>query len=161
MKLKFTHSFLNWLLIIVFCVIVSVLIFLGANKNVSENKAQQGNIEYVRIANKLIKVDLALTEESQEEGLSGRNFLNDDQGMLFVFNIPDKYSFWMKDMNSSIDIIWISDAMHVVYIKKDATPQSYPDSFTPGAPAKYVLEVVSGFSEKNNLKEGDTVEFLP
>ena len=83
-----------------------------------------------------------------------------DEGMLFVFNHTGKYPFWMKDMNFPIDIIWIGEDLRVVYIKKDAKPESYPETFTPNQDAKYVLEVFSSFSEKNNLKEGDRVKFL-
>jgi uncharacterized membrane protein (UPF0127 family) len=65
----------------------------------------------------------------------------------------------MKDMNFPIDIIWISEDLNIVYIKKDARPELFPESYRPETKAKYVLEVVSGFSEKNNLKVGDRVEF--
>jgi len=71
------------------------------------------NTRYVKIAGQNIKVDLALTPETQEKGLSGRSGLKDDEGMLFVFEKPDKYSFWMKDMNFPIDIIWMGEDMRV------------------------------------------------
>ena len=118
-----------------------------------------GNIKYVRIAGQNIKVDLALTKEARERGLSGRSGLKENQGMLFVFEKPDRYPFWMKDMNFAIDIIWISEGLKVIFIKKGALPESYPENFLSGGNAKYVLEVVAGFSEKNNLKKGDSVLF--
>ena len=118
-------------------------------------------IHYVKIAGVTLKVDLALTPETQEQGLSGRSELKEDESMLFVFNHTDKYPFWMKDMNFPIDIIWIGEDLRVVYIKKDAKLESYPEVFAPDKDARYVLEVFSSFSEKNNLKEGDKVEFLP
>jgi hypothetical protein len=64
-------------------------------------------------------------------------------------------------MNFPIDMIWIDENLKVVYIQKSAEPSSYPNSFTPNTNARYVLEVVSGFSENNNLKIGDTIQFLP
>jgi uncharacterized membrane protein (UPF0127 family) len=79
--------------------------------------------------------------------------------MLFVFDRPDTYSFWMKDMNFPIDIIWLSSDMKVVYTKKNARPELYPEIYIPKEKAKYVLEVVAGFSDKNNLQEGDSVLF--
>lgn len=117
------------------------------------------NIKYVKIAGQNIKVILAETTLEQNRGLSGREKLNENEGMLFVFNHEGNYPFWMKDMNFPIDIIWLDENLKVVYIKKNALPQSYPESFSPGTNAKYVLEVNAGFSEKNNLKEGDTAEF--
>lgn len=121
-----------------------------------------GKIQHVNIAEQEIKVDLALTAAEQEQGLSGRPGLAENTGMLFVFPNPGNYQFWMKDMNFPIDMIWLSSDLKVVYIEKNATPESYPETFGPGendGSAKYVLEVVSGFSDKNNLKVGDEVFF--
>jgi uncharacterized membrane protein (UPF0127 family) len=117
------------------------------------------NIKSVKIAGQDIKVDLALTGERQMQGLSGLSDLAEDHGLLFVFEKPGKYYFWMKGMNFPIDIIWITENMKVVYIKKNAPPDSYPETFGPDANTKYVLEIRSGFSDKNNLKVGDSVLF--
>lgn len=117
------------------------------------------NINLVEVGGEKIMVDVANTPESRTLGLSGRKSLENDEGMLFVFDQPSKYSFWMKDMNFPIDIIWLDESKKIVHIKKDARPELYPESYAPRGDAKYVLEVVSGFSEKNNLKEGDKVKF--
>ena len=145
--------------------ILVVVVFLVAGffliKNNSSKNVEVNQIHFVKIAGKILKVDLALTLEEQEQGLSGRNKLREDESMLFVFDYINKHPFWMKDMNFAIDIIWIGENLRVVYIKKNAQPESYPETFLPKQDAKYVLEVLSQFSEKNNLKEGDRVEFLP
>ncbi|KKP89822.1 hypothetical protein A2456_00110 [Candidatus Nomurabacteria bacterium RIFOXYC2_FULL_36_19] len=120
------------------------------------------NIKYVKIAGQEIKVDLALTKEARAQGLSGRKDLKENEGMLFVFERSGNYLFWMKDMFFSIDIIWLGEDMKVIYIKKDARPELYPEIYgsQEGKPdARFILEVVSGFSDKNNLKVGDGVEF--
>jgi len=119
------------------------------------------NIRHIKIAGKTLKIELALTSEAQQKGLSGRERLKINESMLFVFDRPGKYEFWMKDMSFPIDIIWIGEDMRIVYIKKNALPESYPEVFTSDQDAQYVLEVVSRFSEENNLKEEDEVEFLP
>ena len=127
------------------------------------------DIQYVKIAGQSVKVDLALTPLEQEQGLSGRTELGPNEGMLFVFQEPGKYFFWMKDMKFAIDMIWlaprslgevgIEEDLQVVYIKKDAKPESYPDLFGPDQNSKYVLEVSSGFSDKYNLQIGDRAGF--
>ena len=152
-----------WILAIGFLIVL--VFFLLNQQNNSEINSQVKNlptdkIQYVKIAGVTLKIDLALTPEAREKGLSGRKELKNDEGMLFVFNHMDKYPFWMKDMNFPIDIIWIGEDYRVVYIKKNASPESYPETFVSTQNARYVLEVISGFSEKNNLKEGDEVEFL-
>ena len=142
--------FFYFLIVIVF--IIS-LFFIPQKKDVSD-------IKYVKIAGQNIRVDLALTPIEQEKGLSGRGSLGAGEGVLFVFDHPDKYLFWMKDMNFSIDIIWIGEDQKIVYIKKDARPESYPEIYKPNDNAKYILEVTSGFAEKNNLQVGNEVNFV-
>jgi uncharacterized membrane protein (UPF0127 family) len=146
------------------------LVFFVLNKN-SKNLTleimqppqivrQETNIKYVLVAGQKIKVDLAINQEEKNQGLSGCLSLDEGTGMLFIFEQPAKYAFWMKDMNFSIDIIWIAENFEITYIKKDAKPESFPESFTPIRDAKYILEVPAGFSDKYNLKEFDKVEFL-
>jgi uncharacterized membrane protein (UPF0127 family) len=137
--------------------LVSVVVFLALLFNIP---CKQENIKFVKIAGQDIKVDLALTPAEHEQGLSGRQNLKENAGMLFIFSRSGKYPFWMKDMNFPIDMIWLSEDLRIVYIKKNAAPESYPESFGPDTNAKYVLEVVSGFSDKNNLKTGDSVSFI-
>lgn len=166
--------------------VIIILIFVGgvvawhffsANTKVPQKVAveqnnlkveEKSNISQVQIAGKNIKVEIADTDESREKGLSGHALLKDDEGMLFIFDHPSKYAFWMKDMNFPIDIIWMtsselgeSNDLQVVFIQKNAEPSSYPSVFLPSNPANYVLEVNAGFSQKNNLQIGDTAKFLP
>ena len=139
------------------CILVVVAGFLLIN---NDSYHSPSHIKYIKIAGQDIKVELAITPAQQEQGLSGRNELKENEGMLFAFPQPGKYYFWMKDMNFPIDMIWIGKDMRIIYIKKDARPESYPETYGPGKDAKYILEVVSGFSEKNNLKEDNKVEFI-
>jgi uncharacterized membrane protein (UPF0127 family) len=143
-------------------ILVSVFVFLCLfliNNNFSK-KLEVSNIKYVKISDVFVKVDLALTREEQERGLSVKKYMKDDEGMLFVFKKSAKYNFWMKDMSFPIDIIWINDKMRVVYIEKNVKADTYPQTFGSNQEARYVLEVNAGFSEKNNLKENDFVVFL-
>lgn len=114
----------------------------------------------VKIGNAVVKIDVVDTPAERERGLSGHPGLKNDEGLFFIFENSGKYGFWMKDMLFSIDIIWINDREEIVYIKKNATPASYPEVFTPTADAKYVLEVVSGFADENNISVGDKVELF-
>lgn len=141
--------------------LVVVGFVLARNYVFKKNNIEASSIQYIKIAGQKIKVDLALTPKEQEQGLSGRAGLNENAGMLFVFKNPSRNFFWMKDMNFPIDMVWVSEDLHVIYIEKDAKPESYPEAFGPNKNTKYVLEAVSGFSDKNNLKEEDSVELLP
>ncbi len=112
----------------------------------------------VTINNKTFLVDTATTPAQWEEGLSGRSPLSPETGMLFIFNKPDNYGFWMKDMNFPLDIVWISTDLHVIHIEKNLSPQTYPTVYYPNAPAKFVLEILAGQTDANNIKIGDLVK---
>jgi uncharacterized membrane protein (UPF0127 family) len=113
----------------------------------------------VILGGKTFIVDVANTKYSLEKGLSGREPLSDDQGMLFIFPTEDEYGFWMKDMKFPIDIIWINSQMKIVHIEKSVSPNTYPKILTPTAPAIYVLEISAGQSDLLNIKIGDSVIF--
>jgi uncharacterized membrane protein (UPF0127 family) len=130
---------------------LAVFSFLANNpKNISSSQS------VVKIGNTEVQVEVAVTPEAQEQGLSGRPGLKDKEGMLFVFDAPAKHYFWMKDMNFPIDMIFLDSNSKVVYIKKNAQPESYPDTFGGELDSKYVLEVVSGFSDIHNIQVGDS-----
>ena len=105
-----------------------------------------------------IAVEIADNFEKWRQGLSGREALNADEGMLFVF--PDKQirNFWMKDMNFPLDIIWI-DNDKIVNISENLSPEGEvpENSYSSILPANYVLEVNGGFAGKNNVKTGDNI----
>ena len=113
----------------------------------------------VAIDGAVVQAKIADTEALREQGLSGTQPLAQDQGMLFVFDSPGYYSFWMKDMNYPIDMIWIGADKKVVYIQPDAMPASYPETFVSTVPAQYVIEVPDGFAKLHAIKAGDAVVF--
>jgi len=149
---------------IYFFVILAMLGFLVfysvKNKRVVVEIPKKSQIQFIKLGDEEIKVEVVDTIESRAQGLSGKSSLEEDEGMLFVFDIAGVYPFWMKDMNFPIDIIWMDENQKVIYIKKNATPESYPESFWPKENSKYVLEVSSMFTNKHNIKLGDKLEFL-
>lgn len=107
-----------------------------------------------------LQVEVANTNASRELGLSGRKEMCDDEGLLFVFDVPGKYGFWMKDMNFPIDIIWINQNGIVVNIERDVSPESYKEkkTFINQSEASYVLEINAGMAEKFGLYLGSKVK---
>jgi hypothetical protein len=128
------------------------------NKNQTEEKKPK-----VKINNTEIEVEIADTPEKRTKGLSGRDSLDQNKGMLFVFPKGSNATFWMKDMKFDLDIIWIRDSKIVKIDKKAKAPKAgTPDNkltlYHSEGPIDYVLEANSGFSDKNNIKVGDKVE---
>lgn len=106
---------------------------------------------FAEINKKEIELLLALKSEEIIKGLSGKKSLEENQGMLFVFEKPDRYGFWMKEMNFPIDIIWIDKNYKIIEITKNIKPDSYPKIFRPKKPAKFVLETNIGLADKNKI----------
>lgn len=104
-----------------------------------------------------VRVIEAKTRVEITRGLSGRPALLDGEGMLFYFDKPGYYAFWMPKMKFSIDIIWIGESLKVVDITKDVAPSTFPRLFRPSEPAMYVLEVPAGWSSEVEIILGDTV----
>ena len=59
---------------------------------------------------------------SWEKGLAVKDQLKENEAMFFVFDKPEKHSFWMKDMNFPIDIIWLDSTDKVVHIEQNLQP---------------------------------------
>lgn len=105
-------------------------------------------------------VFVADTQSKRDKGLSGRKKLGLFEGMYFIFHKDGRYGIWMKDMKFPIDIIWLDRNHEVVHIEKNISPETFPKVFTPSKPARYVLEVKSGFSDRHFLKKGDVFTSL-
>lgn len=113
--------------------------------------------EKVELRGEFVKIAIADTESLRAQGLSGISKLGPDEGMLFIFPRDGKYAFWMKDMRFSIDILWLSSEGVVVDMVERVSPSTYPDSFIPETPARYVLELPEGYVEAHGVKVGDIV----
>lgn len=113
---------------------------------------------YVKINDHIIKVEIAREPDEQKQGLSDRESLCADCGMLFVFPQKQIRSFWMKNMNFPIDIIWIQDN-GIAHISENLAPESKAPEKTYSSilPVNYVLEVNAGITNKLGIKVGDEV----
>lgn len=104
-----------------------------------------------------VVAEVADTPQERARGLGGRESLEGGAGMWFVFEEDGLWPFWMKDTLVELDIIWVSADGTIVTIAHGAEPDSYPQSFAPTAPARYVLEVPGGFAARHGIAEGDKI----
>jgi uncharacterized membrane protein (UPF0127 family) len=107
-----------------------------------------------------VDVEIARTDEERERGLMFREALGEHEGMLFPFDVPRRYGFWMKDVRIALDIVWLDAAGRIVFIEANAQPcagESCP-MYWPEKKASFVLEVAGGFAERHGVALGDTVK---
>ena len=119
--------------------------------------ASQPKWQKIKIGSAEIRVEMADTVIKRYRGLSGRKFLIQDQGMLFVFPAPGHYGFVMRGMKFPLDFVWLDANKKVVETTTHIKPSSYPKVFRPSRPVQYVLEVNAGWVEKNNIQPGLSV----
>ncbi len=107
----------------------------------------------------VLTVELANSVAEQAQGLSDRPSLAPDRGMLFTFATDTMPSFWMKDMNFPIDMIWLSAAGEIKDLDTNVSTSTYPQTFAPKTPVRYVLEVNANYAREHNLNLGDFIHF--
>ena len=142
MKRNFTKIFAVFLL----------MFLIGCAKNLDEVLIDNGN--------KLISVNVEIADDNDERarGLMFRENLDQNEGMLFVFDDEDYRSFWMKNTLIPLGMIFIDKNFKIVDIK-NAGPckEDHCTPYKSYKPAQYVLEVNSGFTTENNVQVGDRV----
>ena len=106
-----------------------------------------------------INLELAITPAERAKGLMHRKYLEENSGMLFVFEQEGKPEFWMNNTLIPLDIIFIDSNKKITDIMAAEPCKKEPcKSYTPKAEAKYVLELNSGFAEKHNIQIGEEVK---
>jgi uncharacterized membrane protein (UPF0127 family) len=103
-----------------------------------------------------IEVELAQDDAERQLGLMYRDKMAENQGMLFIFEGEQTRSFWMKNTVLPLDMLFINAKNEIVTIHKSTTPYS-EESYASTKPAKYVLEVNAGFTEKHKIAVGNRI----
>lgn len=104
-------------------------------------------------------LDLAKTPEQSRQGLSNRASLEQNQGMLFIYAEKQNLTFWMKEMNFDIDLVWLVDGKIMAYIENMPKP---PENtalkdlllYTSPMPVNQVLELPAGTIERLKVEVG-------
>lgn len=102
------------------------------------------------------EVELAETNAERAQGLMFRRSLEEGTGMLFLYPRSQRISMWMKNTFIPLDIIFIDEVGRIVRIAQRTIPESTA-SISSGEPAKAVLEVNAGVTQRLGIDEGDQV----
>jgi uncharacterized membrane protein (UPF0127 family) len=108
-------------------------------------------------------LELALDDDTRFQGLSDRDHIASDGGMLFVFDRPRRLQFVMRRCLVPIDIVFLDPAgrvtaMHEMQVEPYDRPERQLTRYGSGYPAQFVLEFAGGTLEKLDLAPGDRVE---
>lgn len=109
-------------------------------------------MKQLKIGNKSYIVRISYTQQEKNQGLQQITRLDDNEGMLFVYDEPQDVSFWMKNTSIPLDIIFINEDEEVISVK-----QGFPmseESITESN-VQYVLEV----NQNSGVQPGDELDF--
>lgn len=110
-----------------------------------------------------VSLEIVDSPEERAVGLMNRTVLAPNWGMLFVFDQSGRHYFWMKNTLVALDMIWLDENQKIVGIRHalpcEAEPCPVYAPEDPDASAKFVVEVNSGFSEKNGVRQGQKIAF--
>lgn len=118
---------------------------------------KDGELELINDGKVIQKLDIEIAdnETTRAQGLMYRSSMQENQAMLFIMDSEEIQSFYMKNTRIPLDIIYFSADSVVVDIKKDTKP--FDTTGLPSAkPAKFVLEVNAGLSDKWGIEVGKT-----
>tara|TARA_Y100000310_G_C20700181_1_gene828985 strand:- start:844 stop:1242 length:399 start_codon:yes stop_codon:yes gene_type:complete len=106
--------------------------------------------------NSCFEVEVAETLEQQSLGLMFRDSLDQNKGMLFVYESTEPRSFWMQNTFIPLDIIWIDSNFKVTKIQR-ANPCQGPCEVYTGY-GQYILELNQGTANNLGLEVGEEIK---
>lgn len=104
---------------------------------------------------KQLDIEVADTENKRQIGLMNRSQMDEDKGMLFIFENDNTSGFWMKETRIPLDIIFVGKDSIVINVQKNAKPYDL-NTYPASAPYRYALEVNGGSADKWGIQEGKT-----
>lgn len=105
-----------------------------------------------------VNIEIVEDDFHTQQGLMYRSSMKEDNGMLFIFKDEKPRSFWMRNTQIGLDIIYTDASGKIVSMAKYAKP--YDETSSPSNyPAKYVLEVNDGMADKWGVKVGDIIKW--
>ncbi len=110
-----------------------------------------------RLGSKKIVIEVADTPEKREKGLMHRRTMDQDRGMLFVFDFEQTLTFWMKNTLIPLSIGYLDSNLRLFEVL-DMQPEPltvielrrYPSR----KPARFALEMNQGWFKRNKIELG-------
>ncbi|MDO6517844.1 DUF192 domain-containing protein [Zobellia uliginosa] len=103
-------------------------------------------------------IEIAESEYETQTGLMYRKSMKADRGMLFIFPEVAGHSFYMKNTEFPLDIIFIKEDMTIANYHENAQPLNESSLPSQGA-VQYVLELNAGLVQNFGIQPGDSIAF--
>ncbi len=149
----------RWLNPKLVALVVLALLVVGLVVGVSPKPCRNFTEGIVKVGDSAWSVAIADTSSEHSRGLMECEHLPAGNGMYFEFLQPSAQPFWMKNMQISLDIIWIAEG-EIIGIEHNVPPAGDTDKpplYYAPTPYTAVLEIPAGEAEKTGLTVGSKV----
>jgi len=145
LALRLCKIFLQWSLLASGCL---------ATLSAQELGQAQLNLPRITLTAGMYRIDtqVAITPEQRALGLMFRREMPHHEGMLFVFEDPNRQCFWMKNTLLPLTAAFVADDGRIVNLV-DMKPRS-EQSHCSAEPVRYVLEMNQGWFAKKGIRAG-------
>ncbi|MEI6092466.1 MAG: DUF192 domain-containing protein [bacterium] len=151
---------LYFVIAIITIIAVTVLIIVS-NKN-SDCKKTDESMCRIKVENTLIQLRVAYSKAAQEKGLMWVTELEENTGMIFVYDDSKPLAFWMKNTLIPLSIAFVETDGRIAKIydmypepKKEETDLTIYPSRTP---VRYAIEMPLGWFSINNIKSNSYIK---
>lgn len=112
----------------------------------------------ITVGGKTVDMQLAITPSENQRGLMHRKEMPKDAGMLFLYDRPQRMSFWMKNTHIPLDIGFFTpdgtlDQVRQMYPLDENTVLSRSENL------QFALEMNQGWFAENKVRPGATIDF--
>ncbi len=131
------------------------------NKPVGRIVTPESELSFIAEDGSIIStIDIAIADEQPErnQGLMDVRSMDENLGMLFIFEEERPLSFWMANTPLSLDIMYVNSDSTIVRIYSNTSP--YSETTLPSeAPAIFVVETNAGYAIAKGITEGMKIRF--
>jgi uncharacterized membrane protein (UPF0127 family) len=115
-----------------------------------------------------VKAEVMMTKADMARGMMFRDTLPEGRGMLFIHGTPDRYPYWMYQVNIPLDIVWMDRQKRIVEVVESAPPCKGKASecqvqgagtYGGSELSLYVLELPGGYARKHGVTKGEFLRF--
>ncbi|MFA9477804.1 DUF192 domain-containing protein [Phycisphaerales bacterium AB-hyl4] len=145
--------------------LLAVIALVGCSSAGSDELAPQTGLptQTVEIAGQVFELELALDDASRHRGLSDREYIAEDGGMLFVFPEPRRLTFVMRDCLVPIDLVYLDGLgrivrTHAMQVEPYGRADWLLTPYHSGEPAQFAVELRGGMIEELGLRRGQRIE---
>lgn len=111
----------------------------------------------IRVGERTVQLQVAALPAELQKGLMFRKTMGEDEGMLFVFTVPQPQGFWMRNTTLPLDIGFFDAAGEL----KEIYPLHPLDEKTVTSRSRsiqFCLEMNQGWYARNGVKPGEKLD---